>query len=191
MRRRVLQVRPFNSGRGRVNSSRSGGPRACSVSHPDARAAPSSRDELDAIVAALICKPTAKAHVLHSDQSPGERAEVLQGWFRTVCDAGGAPDADAPTLHLLCATEFCTPGAIPGDAKEALCSVNLLINYSLPPSHGSLSKRLKGFLGVGRPARPPDHKKPVSLYLVAVGETELLRSVAGCPAELISLAEVL
>ena len=156
----------------------------------------SSRDELDAIVAALRRKQTAKAYILHSDQSPHERDDVLQKWFETVSDDASGRGVEAPVLHLLCASEFCTPGSIPGDDKNFPSSVSLLINYSLPPSYTSLSKRLKGFLGVGQggrtgSTRPPSQKKPVSLYFGAAGETELLRSVAGNTSELISLAEVL
>ncbi|XP_047096494.1 eukaryotic initiation factor 4A-I [Lolium rigidum] len=134
----------------------------------------SSRDELDAVCAAVANLPFASSSPLYSDQAEAERASVLEKSRRAAIqrnqientDIAGSPKPESlvSKLSIAVVTDACLPSAAMG---EAPLMARVLINYELPTKKEAYLRRISACLAADG----------IVINMVVGGEVALLKSL--------------
>ncbi|PWZ20093.1 ATP-dependent RNA helicase fal1 [Zea mays] len=110
----------------------------------------SSRDELDAVCAAVANLPFVSASPLYSDQAEAERASILENfrqettqWNKTAKATNIAEssklESTGSKISIIVATDACLPQAA---MAEAPLMARVLINYELPTKKEAYLRRM-------------------------------------------------
>uniref|UniRef100_A0A8I6Y0B2 Eukaryotic initiation factor 4a n=2 Tax=Hordeum vulgare subsp. vulgare TaxID=112509 RepID=A0A8I6Y0B2_HORVV len=134
----------------------------------------SSRDELDAVCAAVANLPFVSLSPLYSDQDEVERASVLEKSRRAAIqrnqieaasiDGSPKPESVVLKLNITVVTDACLPSAAMG---EAPLMSRVLINYELPTKKEAYLRRVSACLATDG----------IAINMVVGGEVVLLKSL--------------
>ncbi|VAH99554.1 unnamed protein product [Triticum turgidum subsp. durum] len=134
----------------------------------------SSRDELDAVCAAVANLPFVSLSPLYSDQDEAERASVLEKSRRAAIQRNQIEDTsigESPKpervvlkLNITVVTDACLPSAAMG---EAPLMSRVLINYELPTKKEAYLRRVSACLATDG----------IVINMVVGGEVALLKSL--------------
>lgn len=135
----------------------------------------SSRDELDAVCAAVANLPFVSLSPLYSDQAEAERASVLEKARRAAIQRiqiedtadiaeSPKPETVVSKLSITVVTDACLPSAAMG---EAPLMARVLINYELPTKKEAYLRRISACLAADG----------IVINMVVGGEVALLKSL--------------
>ncbi|CAN6311316.1 unnamed protein product [Urochloa humidicola] len=135
----------------------------------------SSRDELDAVCAAVSNLPFVSMSPLYSDQAEAERATILDKfrqetiqWNQTTkatdIDESSKPESMGTKLSIIVATDACLPQAV---MAEAPLMSRALINYELPTKKEAYLRRMSTCLAADG----------IVINMVVGGEVAMLKAL--------------
>ncbi|CAL4933130.1 unnamed protein product [Urochloa decumbens] len=135
----------------------------------------SSRDELDAVCAAVANLPFVSMSPLYSDQAEAERASILEKfrqetiqWNQTSkatdISESSKPDSMGTKLSIIVATDACLPLSA---MAEAPLMARVLINYELPTKKEAYLRRMSTCLAADG----------IVINMVVGGEVAILKAL--------------
>ncbi|KAJ1295645.1 hypothetical protein BS78_01G238800 [Paspalum vaginatum] len=135
----------------------------------------SSRDELDAVCAAVANLPFVSLSPLYSDQAEAERASILEKFRQTtthwnqttkatdIADSS-KPESVGSKLSIIVTTDACLPLAA---MAEPTLTARVLINYELPTKKEAYLRRMSSCLAADG----------IVINMVVGGEVATLKSL--------------